>query len=141
MAHDPRFRVERVVTLALVAAACAFALYHDRALPAPLGLDAPASVFSEARAAAFASSLDAPRLAGSDAEHAALEKLERALRGVAAETRAASSGRVVVDVLRTRHPGRSHFAARACARRASRRWRTIVWTRSPRGFGFWLMMA
>ena len=85
MAHDPRFRVERVVTLALVAAACAFALYHDRALPAPLGLDAPASVFSEARAAAFASSLDAPRLAGSDAEHAALEKLERALRGVAAE--------------------------------------------------------
>ena len=105
MAHDPRFRVERVVTLALVAAACAFALYHDRALPAPLGLDAPASVFSEARAAAFASSLDAPRLAGSDAEHAALEKLERALRGVAAETRAASSGRVVVDVLRTRHSG------------------------------------
>ena len=105
MAHDPRFRVERVVTLALVAAACAFALYHDRALLAPLGLDAPASVFSEARAAAFASSLDAPRLAGSDAEHAALEKLERALRGVAAETRAASSGRVVVDVLRTRHSG------------------------------------
>jgi hypothetical protein len=105
MAHDPRFRVERVVTLALVAAACAFALYHDRALPAPLGLDAPASVFSEARAAAFASSLDAPRLAGSDAEHAALDKLERALRGVAAETRAASSGRVVVDVLRTRHSG------------------------------------
>ena len=105
MAHDPRFRVERVVTLALVAAACAFALYHDRALPAPLGLDAPASVFSEARAAAFASSLDAPRLAGSDAEQAALEKLERALRGLAAETRAASSGRVVVDVLRTRHSG------------------------------------
>ena len=105
MTHDPRFRHERVATLALVAAACALALYHDRALPAPLGPDAPASVFSEARASAFASSLDAPRLAGSDAEHAAFETLERALRAVAAETRAASSGRVVVDVLRTRHSG------------------------------------
>ena len=105
MGPDPRFRVERVATLALVAIACAGALYHDRALPAPLGLDAPASVFSEARAAAFASSLDAPRLAGSDAEHAAFEKLERALREVAAETRAASAGRVVVDVLRTKHSG------------------------------------
>ena len=105
MTRDPRFRHERVATLALVAAACALALYHDRALPAPLGPDAPASVFSEARASAFASSLDAPRLAGSDAEHAAFETLERALRAVAAETRAASSGRVVVDVLRTRHSG------------------------------------
>jgi hypothetical protein len=105
MTHDPRFRHERVATLALVAAACALALYHDRALPAPLGPDAPASVFSEARASAFASSLDAPRLAGSDAEHAAFETLERALRAVAAETRAASAGRVVVDVLRTRHSG------------------------------------
>ena len=105
MTRDPRFRHERVATLALVAAACALALYHDRALPAPLGPDAPASVFSEARASAFASSLDAPRLAGSDAEHAAFETLERALRAVAAETRAASSGRVVVDMLRTRHSG------------------------------------
>ena len=105
MAPDPRFRVQRVATLALVTAACALASYHDRALPAPLGLDAPASAFSEARAAAFASSLDAPRLAGSDAEHAAFAKLERALREVAAETRAASAGRVVVDVLRTKHSG------------------------------------
>ena len=136
MAHDPRFRVERVVTLALVAAACAFALYHDRALPAPLGLDAPASVFSEARAAAFASSLDAP---GSRARTPSTPR-SRSSSGRSAGRRgdarrvfgAGGGGRAAHAPFRDVPTSRP----RRARRRASRRWRTIVWTRSPRGFGF-----
>ena len=97
---------ERLVTLALVAAACAFALHVETLLPHPLDAHADLSVFSEARASAFAESLGpSPRLAGSSNELEAFERLERELRDIAKDVAARSKRRVEVDVLRTKHSG------------------------------------
>ena len=108
--------------------------------PRPLGLDAPASVFSEARAAAFVVPQTPP---GSRA------RTPSTPRSRSSSGRSAGWPRRRAPRLRggwwwtccaRAFSGRSHFAAPACARRASRRWRTIVWTRSPRGFGFWFLL-
>ena len=98
--------MQRLVTVGLAIASGFFALYCDTKLPEPLGSDAPLTSFSESRASEFAESLGPlPRLAGSQNERDAFEKLQLKLQQIADDVHLHSKGTIKVDLRRTQHSG------------------------------------